>query len=428
MIKSYINPPKKQWEQLAKRASLQQEDLTLAVTSIFEAVQTKGDLALKEYTQRFDKVCLDSLVVPLDRILNASVAPQLFDAMKLAANNIRLFHESQKLAENRVETTAGVSCWQKEVPIEKVGLYIPGGTAPLFSTVLMLAIPAKLAGCREIVVCTPPQADGQIDPAILVACKIAGIKSIYAVGGAQAIAAMTFGTASIPKVYKILGPGNQYVTRAKELATHYGIAIDMPAGPSELLVIADTSCNPNYVAADLLSQAEHGPDSQVVLLSDNAQTIAAVNVALNKQLTTLSRASVAAKALEHSFSIRFDTINDCIQWSNYYAPEHLILAVNNAQTVVDSISNAGSVFIGNYSPESAGDYATGTNHTLPTSGYAKNYSGVNLSSFTKKISFQQLSAQGLIAIGPSIEIMATAEGLDAHKNAISIRLKDLANV
>ena len=355
------------------------------------------------------------------------VSGELKNAIELAATNIKKFHTAQKTDKVIVETTKGVECWQEKRPITKVGLYIPGGTAPLFSTVLMLAIPAQIAGCKEIVLCSPPDKDGTINPAILYAANLCGVTQIFKVGGIQAIAAMTFGTESIPKVSKIFGPGNQYVTAAKQIATKFGVAIDMPAGPSELLVVADTSANPAFVASDLLSQAEHGIDSQVLLVSDSLEFVAFVQEELQKQLLELPRKEIAKIALENSKAIVLEDENNAINLINEYAPEHLIIATRNNEFFVNNIENAGSVFIGNYTPESAGDYASGTNHTLPTNGFSKAYSGVNLDSFLKSITFQKISEKGIQNIGKSIEIMAEAEGLEAHKNAVSIRLKELKN-
>ncbi len=363
------------------------------------------------------------------RIRNSiSLSPEdLKKAIELARKNIEIFHSAQREEINIVETTPGVQCWRKSVPIEKVGLYIPGGTAPLFSTILMLGVPAKIAGCKEIVLCTPPDSAGNIHPAILYTADLVGITQIFKVGGAQAIAAMTYGTATIPSVNKIFGPGNQFVTKAKELVQQDGVAIDMPAGPSEVLVIADETSKPAFIAADLLSQAEHGTDSQVILLSDNMTIIEQTLVELNKQLEQLPRKAIAAEALKFSRAILLDQMEDCVNLSNLYAPEHLIIASESAEIIAREVTNAGSVFLGNYSCESAGDYASGTNHTLPTNGYARNYSGVSLDSFVKKITFQKLSKQGLENIGPAIEVMAEAEELMAHKNAVSIRLKNEAN-
>ncbi len=427
MIQLIDNPPKANWQELTARNEIDSNSLQQAVESIFDSVARNKDKALFEYTKQFDGVALEQFRVPQEAIDAAQVTPELKEAMQLAYSNILSFHESQKPESQKVTTISGVACWQKSLPIDKVGLYIPGGSAPLFSTVLMLGIPAKIAGCKEIILCTPPDLNGGVDPAILVACKMIGITQIYTVGGAQAIAAMTFGTESIPKVYKIFGPGNQYVTKAKEYATTKGLAIDMPAGPSELLVIADDQCDPQFVAADLLSQAEHGADSQVILLSPSKSVIEKVQEALSEQIHVLPRKETALKALDNSRAIFLPTLSECLEWSNIYAPEHLIIATESAEEVANQITNAGSVFLGNYTPESAGDYASGTNHTLPTNGFAKNYSGVNLGSFTKQITFQKIDAKGIKNIGPAVEIMAAAEGLQAHKNAVTVRLKALNN-
>lgn len=428
-MKQFYQPPKAQWKTLVKRPVLNAENLDDIVTQIITQVKTRGDKALKDYTLQFDNVCLRELKVSTDEIKRASeqVSTELKTAIAVATNNIRAFHAAQKNQEAVVETMPGISCWRKSVPVENVGLYIPGGSAPLFSTILMLAVPAQIAGCKRIVLCTPCDKNGNINPAVLYTAGSLGITEIYKVGGAQAIAAMVYGTESISKVDKIFGPGNQYVTKAKELVQKKGIAIDLPAGPSEVLVIANESADADFVASDLLSQAEHGVDSQVVLVTNSQILIEKVNVALNEQLHDLPRVALVKKTLENSFAILLDTIEECLEFSNVYAPEHLILAVDNAREYVDQIQNAGSVFLGNYSCESTGDYASGTNHTLPTNGYAKSYSGVSLDSFVKKITFQEITAEGLKNIGQTIEIMATAEQLAAHKNAVSIRLKKINN-
>ncbi len=428
-MKLYNNPDQKEWLDLCKRAQFDKSTLDEAVTNILEDVKENKDAALFKYAKRFDGVKLTSLTVTQEEIEVAAneVSEDLKQAIVLAKNNIEKFHESQKEAPQKIETTKGVECWRKSVGIEKVGLYIPGGTAPLFSTILMLAIPAKVAGCKEIVLCTPPNKEGKVNPAILYTANLVGVTRVFKVGGAQAVGAMTYGTETIPQVYKIFGPGNQYVTKAKELAQQSGVAIDMPAGPSEVLVIADETCNPSFVAADLLSQAEHGVDSQVILLSDSETVISEVNKQVEKQLAALPRNEIALKALENSRSLYFSDMNTCIEFSNEYAPEHLIIASEKADDFIDKITNAGSVFLGNYSCESAGDYASGTNHTLPTYGYAKNYSGVSLDSFVKKITFQKLSKEGINNIGNAIELMAEAEGLQAHKNAVTLRLKAINN-
>ena len=429
-MKTYNTPSTEQWAELIERPIINKAELNKSVNVIIDDVKTNGDQALLKYTQLFDKVDLTNLSVSDSEKIEgeSQVSQELKDAIKVAYTNIYKFHKAQQTQEAVVETTKGVKCWRKSVPIEKVGLYIPGGSAPLFSTILMLGIPAKIAGCSDIVLCTPPNSSQTINPAILYAASLVGVTEIYKVGGAQAIAAMTFGTETIPKVYKIFGPGNQYVTKAKEISQQYGVAIDMPAGPSEVLVIADESCYPSFVAADLLSQAEHGADSQVVLVSDSEKVIADCLVEVNKQVKLLPRVDITLKALENSKAIVLTDLDDCLKFSNAYAPEHLILATDKASNYLNKISNAGSVFIGNYSCESAGDYASGTNHTLPTNGFAKNYSGVSLDSFVKKITFQELTKEGINSIGKAIEIMAEAEGLDAHKNAVTLRLKENNNV
>jgi len=429
-MKIIVEPKVEDFELLSKRPELDLISLESSVMEIFNAVKQNGDEALKGYTKKFDSVEITSLLVTKAKMeeANTLVSDELKQAINIAKANIEKFHISQKESVSKIETMPGVTCWRKSVGIEKVGIYIPGGTAPLFSTVLMLAIPAQLAGCKEIILCTPPNKDGKINPAILYAANLCGVKTIVKVGGAQAIAAMTFGTASVLKVSKIFGPGNQYVTCAKQLATRFGIAIDMPAGPSEVLVYADDSCVPEFVAADLLSQAEHGNDSQVILLCANEKIANAVVAETDKQLQELKRKDFASNSLENSKVIIISDSNNAIDFINYYAPEHLILACDNAEQVAEQIINAGSVFIGNYTPESAGDYASGTNHTLPTNGYARNYSGVSLDSFVKKITFQSITQEGLKNIGKTIEVMAEAESLTAHKNAVTVRLNKLNNV
>ena len=419
-------PKKEQWSELSKRPSINQERLTQAVSSILLDVKQHGDQALMKYASLFDDVELSNLMVSEAEINQAEgqVSQELKASIKLAYRNIHSFHKSQQLPENVVETTPGVKCWRKSVAIEKVGLYIPGGSAPLFSTILMLGIPAHIAGCKEIVLCTPPNKNQEVHPAILYTANLVGITKLYKVGGAQAIAAMAYGTETVPKVYKIFGPGNQFVTKAKELVQQTGVAIDMPAGPSEVLVIADDTCNPSFVAADLLSQAEHGADSQVMLLSDNEKIIEKCLNEVKQQIELLPRKETAFKALENSKAIILNSLEECIELSNAYAPEHLIIASRDASKYANDITNAGSVFLGNYSCESAGDYASGTNHTLPTNGFAKNYSGVSLDSFVKKITYQELTKDGINGIGKAIEIMAEAEGLIAHKNAVSLRLNE----
>ncbi|WP_296637147.1 histidinol dehydrogenase [Polaribacter sp.] len=426
-MKVILNPNKETWSAILERPTKTVDDIEATVSKIFKEVLETGDVAVNKYTNQFDKVQLTSNTVTSNEIEEASksVSQELKDAIKLAYKNISKFHQAQKTNKVVVETANGVLCWQEKRPIQKVGLYIPGGTAPLFSTVLMLAVPAQIAGSKEIVLCSPPNAEGKIHPAILYTANLCGVTKIIKVGGIQAIAGLTFGTASIPQVYKIFGPGNQYVTVAKQLATKHGVAIDMPAGPSELLVVADDSAKASYVASDLLSQAEHGVDSQVILVSTSQQLINDVETELNSQIEQLSRKEIAKKAIANSKSILVESDEIALDLINDYGPEHFIVCTNNNNYYIDNIANAGSVFIGNYTPESAGDYASGTNHTLPTNGYAKNYSGVNLDSFKKSITFQEISAAGIQNIGNAIEIMAAAEGLDAHKNAVTLRLKDL---
>lgn len=426
-MKNINNPQRKDWSQILERPTKTVEDIEKTVNQIFGDVQKNGDTAVKKYTQLFDGVSLDNVIVSIEEINEAiaEVSSELKDAINLAKENITKFHTAQKTDKVFVETTKGVSCWQEKRPIQKVGLYIPGGTAPLFSTVLMLAIPAQIAGCKEIVLCSPPNKEGKIHPAILYTANLCGVTKIIKVGGIQAIASFTFGTETVPKVYKIFGPGNQFVTVAKQLSTKYGIAIDMPAGPSELLVVADNTANASYVASDLLSQAEHGADSQVILVSTSRKLINEVNLEIKKQLLELPRIQIAQKAIENSKSIFVENDEIALELINEYGPEHFIVCTNNNDFYVDNIENAGSVFIGNYTPESAGDYASGTNHTLPTNGFSKSYSGVNLDSFTKSITFQEINKEGIQIIGKFIELMAAAEGLEAHKNAVSIRLKDL---
>ncbi|CAM4311506.1 histidinol dehydrogenase [Zobellia roscoffensis] len=423
------NPDKGEWSSVLMRPTQTVADIEQTVEGIFQEVQENGDATLKKYTEQFDGVSLENLIVSEQEIEEASnlVSPELKDAIQLAKNNIEVFHKAQKTEKVTVETTNGVQCWQEKRPIQKVGLYIPGGTAPLFSTILMLAVPATIAGCEELVLCSPPNKEGKINPAILYTANLCGVKKIFKVGGIQAIASMTFGTKTIPAVYKIFGPGNQFVTVAKQIATKYGISIDMPAGPSELLVLADDSANAAFVASDLLSQAEHGVDSQVILVSTSKAMIDAVEIEVEKQLPELPRKEIAEKAIANSKLIYVDndqTANDLI---NAYGPEHYIVCVKNEAFFVNNIKNAGSVFIGNYTPESAGDYASGTNHTLPTNGYAKQYSGVNLDSFMKSMTFQKISEKGIQEIGNAIELMAEAEGLYAHKNAVTLRLNSLKN-
>ena len=427
MIRYIIYPKKETWSEILKRPTQTVKEIETTVNQVFEDVQKNGDTAIKKYTKKFDKVAVTSLKVTQEEISIAveAVSRELKEAIQQAAANIEKFHRAQKTEKVYQETTPGVVCWQEKRPIEKVGLYIPGGTAPLLSTVLMLAIPAKIAGCQEIILCSPPNLEGKIANEILYTANLCGVTNIFKVGGIQAISGLTFGTETIPKVYKIFGPGNQFVTVAKQLATKYGVAIDMPAGPSELLVMADDSANASFVASDLLSQAEHGADSQVILVSTSEKLIEEVSKEVEKQLKELPRIEIATKAIQNSKSILVKDFKEALALINEYAPEHFIVCTNNNDFFIDGILNAGSVFIGNYTPESAGDYASGTNHTLPTNGYSKSYSGVNLDSFTKSITFQEISKKGIQNIGKSIELMALAEGLQAHKNAVSIRLKEI---
>lgn len=422
------NPLRETWAAVLKRPTQSVSDIEGTVNTIFQEVRAEGDAVLKKYTEKFDGISLDELVISEEEIATAKkrVSKELKNAIALAKQNITAFHEAQRSDRVEVTTAVGVQCWQEKRPIQKVGLYIPGGTAPLFSTILMLAVPAAIAGCKEVVLCSPPAADGTINPAILYTANLCGITKIYKVGGIQAIAGMTFGTESIPKVYKIFGPGNQYVTVAKQLATKHGVAIDMPAGPSELLVVADDSANAAFVASDLLSQAEHGVDSQVILVSTSKKMIEAVEEEVAAQLALLPRKEIAQQAIENSKLIFVADDATAVELINEYGPEHYIVCVENEAFFISNIENAGSVFIGNYTPESAGDYASGTNHTLPTNGYAKQYSGVNLDSFLKSMTFQKISEEGIQTIGKAIEVMAEAEGLQAHKNAVSLRLTSLS--
>jgi histidinol dehydrogenase len=421
------NPKREDRSTLLQRPTQSVEDIENAVNQIFRDVKQNGDFAVAKYTSIFDGVELDDCIVSEEEINMASnsISNELKNAIQKAKQNIEAFHKAQKTPRLEVETTRGVLCWQEKRPIEKIGLYIPGGTAPLFSSVLMLSIPAQVAGCKDIVLCSPPNKEGGIAKEILYAAQLCGVNKIIKVGGIQAIAGLTFGTETIPKVYKIFGPGNQFVTVAKQLSTKYGIAIDMPAGPSELLVVADDSAKASYVASDLLSQAEHGSDSQVILVSDSENLIKKVQDEMENQLLDLPRKEIAQKALQHSKAFLIEDVKEALELINDYGPEHLIISTENNAFFVDNIINAGSVFIGDYTPESAGDYASGTNHTLPTNGFSKAYSGVNLDSFTKNITFQKINKEGLLNIGETIELMAEAEGLQAHKNAVSIRLKDL---
>ncbi|WP_149275888.1 histidinol dehydrogenase [Pareuzebyella sediminis] len=428
-MKKIFNPDRNDWADILRRPTRTVADIEATVADIFREVQSNGDDALRRYTQKFDGVGLETLKVTHEEIENAvSQVPEVLkDAIDLARKNILAFHEAQRTEKIEIETINGVFCWQEKRPIQKVGLYIPGGTAPLFSTILMLAVPATIAGCEKIVLCSPPNKEGKIDPAILYTANLCGVTQIFKVGGIQAIAAMTFGTPHIPQVYKIFGPGNQYVTVAKQLATKFGVAIDMPAGPSELLVVADDTANPAFIASDLLSQAEHGVDSQVILVSTSKALLDNVEWEVELQLNELPRKEIAQKSIANSRLIWVEDQDVAMDLINEYGPEHFIVCVGNEDFYIENIKNAGSIFIGNNTPESAGDYASGTNHTLPTNGYAKQYSGVNLDSFMKSMTFQRITAEGIINIGPSIEIMAEAEGLHAHKNAVSLRLKELKN-
>ena len=422
-------PEKNTWETLLERPVLEKKDLRNTVAEIFLKVKNERDAALKEFSAKFDQVTIENFQVSENEIEFAitEVSEELKTAIKQAKENIYNFHLAQKAESEEIETAKGVFCWRESRAIENVGLYIPGGTAPLFSTVLMLAVPAQIAGCKELILCTPPQKDGSINSAILFTAQLCGITKIFKIGGAQAIAALTSGTESIPKVDKIFGPGNQYVTQAKQLAMEYNVAIDLPAGPSEVLVIADKTANPMFCAADLLSQAEHGTDSQVIFIATDEMIFNETLKEIEKQVAELPRNKIAKSALENSRFILMNSVEEALEMSNYYAPEHLILSVENPRTYISKINNAGSVFLGNYTPESAGDYASGTNHTLPTNGFARNYSGVSLDSFVKKITIQEISKTGIQNIGKTIEVMAEAEGLTAHKNAVSLRLKSLEN-
>lgn len=420
-------PSKIDWPSLVKRPALDVTTLFDTVRTVLDEVRDEGDAAVIRYEEKFDKVSLSELQVSQTEIeeARALVSEELKQAIRTAKDNIEKFHASQRFTGQKVETTEGVTCWQKAVAIEKVGLYIPGGTAPLFSTVLMLAVPARIAGCREIVLCTPPDREGKVHPAILFAAETAGVSKIFKVGGIQAIASMAYGTQSVPKVFKIFGPGNQYVTAAKQLVSLKDVAIDMPAGPSEVEVIADETANPDFIAADFLSQAEHGADSQAILVTSCEGIVAHVIKAIQDQLANLSRKEITEKALEHSRIIVLKDEQEVIDFTNMYAPEHLIIQTANYTHIAEQIENAGSVFMGPYTPESAGDYASGTNHTLPTNGYAKAYSGVNLDSFIKKITFQEITAEGIKKLGGTIQVMAGNEQLDAHRNAVTIRLNTL---
>ncbi len=426
-MKIYKNPTRDQWTDIVERPRLDLDKLNATVEAVLTDVRQRGDEAVREYERKFDHADLDSLAVTETEMDEAEklVSDELRDAIILAHHNIKVFHISQRFVGQKVKTQEGVTCWQKSVAIERVGLYIPGGTAPLFSTVLMLATPAKIAGCQEIVLCTPPNSEGKVNPAILVAARIAGVSKIFKAGGVQAIGAMAYGTESVPRVYKIFGPGNQYVMAAKQHVSLDGVAIDMPAGPSEVCVIADRQANAAFVAADLLSQAEHGIDSQVLLITDSEKMLADVQQEVNKQLESLPRKEMASKALDNSRLVLVNSLDEAIDLSNLYAPEHLILQTADYELLSERVVNAGSVFLGPYACESAGDYASGTNHTLPTHGYATAYNGVNLDSYCRKITFQHLTAEGVRHIGPAVELMAAAEQLDAHRNAMTLRLQSL---
>ena len=426
-MKKILYPHKDVWSEMLRRPTQNVETLFENVGAILKNVKANGDKAVLGYEEQFDKVKLESLAVTPEEIkeAEAQVPIELKVAILLAQRNIYTFHKKQKFEGKKVETMEGVTCWQKAVGIEKVGLYIPGGTAPLFSTVLMLAVPARIAGCKEIVLCTPPNKEGKVHPAILYAAQVSGVSKIFKIGGVQAIGAMAYGTESVPKVYKIFGPGNQYVMAAKQMVAMHDVAIDMPAGPSEVEVIADETANPKFVAADLLSQAEHGLDSQVVLITTSEKLLAEVEYEVQYQLSRLPRWQIAEKSLENSKLILVKDMDEAIELTNEYAPEHLIIETKDYMELAEKVVNAGSVFLGSYTPESAGDYASGTNHTLPTNGYAKAYSGVSLDSFIRKITFQEINREGIQNIGPAIEVMAAHEQLDAHKNAVSVRLNSL---
>lgn len=420
-------PGRSEWDSLIKRPALDVSDLFETVQTVLNEIKNEGDIAVKRYGEKFDKIRLSSLLVSEEEINEAEklISEELKQAIQVAKNNIEKFHASQQFTGQKIETTPGVTCWQKAVPIEKVGLYIPGGTAPLFSTVLMLAVPAKIAGCEEIVLCTPPNPEGKVHPAILFAAKAAGVNKICKAGGIQAIGAMAYGTESIPKVYKIFGPGNQYVTAAKQLVSLREVAIDMPAGPSEVEVIADETANPVFIATDFLSQAEHGADSQSILVTTAESIVIDVMQAIDEQLAELPRREITGKALENSRIIVLKNNQEVVDFTNLYAPEHLIIQTKDYTSIAEQIKNAGSVFLGAYTPESAGDYASGTNHTLPTNGYAKAYSGVNLDSFIKKITFQEITREGIKHLGDTIRVMAANEELDAHRNAVTVRLETI---
>ena len=426
-METILYPRREEWKEIVERPHLDVSQLTATVRSVLDDIKARGDEAVREYELKFDRVQLESLSVSQAEMDEAEtlVDDDLKAAIQLAHDNIKTFHESEKFVGQKVSTQPGVTCWQKSVAIEKVGLYIPGGTAPLFSTVLMLATPAKIAGCREIVLCTPPNREGKVNPAILVAARIAGVSHIFKAGGVQAIGAMAYGTQSVPKVYKIFGPGNQYVMAAKQEVSLHDVAIDMPAGPSEVCVIADANANASFIAADLLSQAEHGIDSQAIFITTSESKLEEVKNEVSRQLNLLPRKEIAAKALDNSKLVVVANDNEAIDLANTYAPEHLIIQTDNYETLAERVINAGSVFLGKYACESAGDYASGTNHTLPTHGYAVAYNGVNLDSYCRKITFQHLTDEGIRHIGHAVETMAAAEGLDAHRNAMSIRIEKL---
>ena len=426
-MKTYYNPDRQDWPKILARPTVDNESMYNCVMPVLEKIRLEGDAAIKAYTAKFDGMVLDDFSVSEKEIISAEILldRELKEAITIAAQNIRHFHKAQKQKFKRIETVPGVVCWQKQVAIENVGLYIPGGTAPLFSTVLMLAIPAQIAGCRQVIMCTPPGREGVVHPAILYAAKISGVSKIFKIGGIQAIGAMAYGTDTVPKTDKIFGPGNQYVMAAKQLVSMNDVATDMPAGPSEVAIIADGTANPAFLAADLLSQAEHGSDSQVILITGMASLVEKVINEIGVQISGLTRKEIAEKALENSRIIVMDNDSLLTELINFYAPEHLIIATADYNEVAAKITNAGSVFLGNYSPESAGDYASGTNHTLPTNGWARSFSGVNLDSFMKKITFQEITREGLKTLGPVIETMAEAEHLTAHKNAVTLRLNEI---
>ncbi len=429
-METVIQPPKETWAGLCRRPLLDMPNIEKPVRDILKSVKADGDRALREYSRLFDKADPENIRVTAKEIKDSAmmVPEELKKAINTAKSNVDRFHRLQSGGQETIETLPGVRCWRKNVPVDKVGLYIPGGSAPLFSTVLMLAIPATIAGCPKIIICTPPDPEGHINPLILYTAGICGITEIYKAGGAQAVAAMAYGTETIPRVDKIFGPGNQYVTKAKELVQAEGVSIDMPAGPSEVLVIGDKSADPSFIASDLLSQAEHGPDSQVIFVTDDSELIGRVKEEIACQLQTLPRRSIAGHSLLNSLAIYFKDMEECIEFSNIYAPEHLIINTVDARSLAEKVTSAGSVFIGRYSCESAGDYASGPNHTLPTNGFARTYSGVSVDSFVKKITFQELTAEGLRNVGPAVEAMAEAENLAGHRNAVSIRLKKISDV